>query len=197
MLSSFSKQRAAYLQSWTRKQKLLYAGLLIAGLLCLFWTRGAFSGQDDSRTRNYLTNLTGPLSREELGRASWSLLHTLAAKYPEEPTEKQQQAAISLVTGLSVLVLCGILLILFVGFFFVCCFLRAGASCIRARFAPSISAPTSNRILFKSKREANSRAGCAAHTTLCACDKTRSCKLCALCTAHNPLASLSLAFAQH
>ncbi|KAK3013911.1 hypothetical protein RJ639_009439 [Escallonia herrerae] len=32
-----------------------------------------------------------PVTREELGRATWTLLHTLAAQYPDKPTRQQKK----------------------------------------------------------------------------------------------------------
>lgn len=34
-----------------------------------------------------------PLNTEELGRSTWNLLHTVAAYYPEQPTEEQKKNA--------------------------------------------------------------------------------------------------------
>lgn len=39
------------------------------------------------------------MSREELGRATWALLHTLAAQWPQQPTRQQQKDVESLVGG--------------------------------------------------------------------------------------------------
>lgn len=32
-----------------------------------------------------------PLDKDELGRGTWGLLHTIAAKYPDSPTDDQKQ----------------------------------------------------------------------------------------------------------
>ena len=37
------------------------------------------------------------MTREELGRCTWTLLHTLAAQYAEQPTKQQQRDARELV----------------------------------------------------------------------------------------------------
>lgn len=49
--------------------------------------------------------LIAPLSREELGRASWALLHTMAAKYPDDPTPAQQTAMRNIIDGMYVTVI--------------------------------------------------------------------------------------------
>ena len=39
----------------------------------------------------------GGVSKEEIGRATWTFLHTLAAQYPEQPTRRQRNDAKALV----------------------------------------------------------------------------------------------------
>nr|XP_027112617.1 FAD-linked sulfhydryl oxidase ERV1-like isoform X2 [Coffea arabica] len=43
----------------------------------------------------------GPVTKEELGRATWTLLHTLAAQYPEKPTRQQKKDVKELMAILS------------------------------------------------------------------------------------------------
>ena len=38
-------------------------------------------------------------SREELGRATWLLLHTLAAQYPDKPSKQQRKDVTAMVRG--------------------------------------------------------------------------------------------------
>jgi hypothetical protein len=40
------------------------------------------------------------LTREELGRATWAFLHTMASVYPETPTARRQQMAVNLISAL-------------------------------------------------------------------------------------------------
>jgi len=53
-----------------------------------------------------LVDLSSPLTRESLGTATWSLLHTLSALYPCHPTEQEKIHARSLINALSVLYPC-------------------------------------------------------------------------------------------
>lgn len=47
-----------------------------------------------------------PLDRAELGEKTWSLLHTIAAYYPSDPSEEQILAASQLINSLAMLYPC-------------------------------------------------------------------------------------------
>ncbi|CAK9868762.1 unnamed protein product [Sphagnum jensenii] len=51
-------------------------------------------------------NSGGAVTKEELGRATWTFLHTLAAQYPEKPTKQQQRDVKELMSILSRLYPC-------------------------------------------------------------------------------------------
>lgn len=48
-----------------------------------------------------------PVSREDLGRATWVLLHTLAAQLPDKPTRQQQRDVRTLIDVLTRIYPCG------------------------------------------------------------------------------------------
>ncbi|XP_042408398.1 FAD-linked sulfhydryl oxidase ERV1-like [Zingiber officinale] len=48
----------------------------------------------------------GPLTKEELGRATWTLLHSIAAQYPDHPTRQQKHDAKELMVIISRLYPC-------------------------------------------------------------------------------------------
>ncbi|CAO2842083.1 unnamed protein product [Amaranthus hypochondriacus] len=45
--------------------------------------------------------VSSPVTKEELGRATWTFLHTLAAQYPEHPTRQQKKDVKELMAILS------------------------------------------------------------------------------------------------
>ena len=47
-----------------------------------------------------------PLDRSELGRSSWNLLHTMAANYPNSPTEEEQLRMKEFIVALSLFYPC-------------------------------------------------------------------------------------------
>lgn len=49
------------------------------------------------------SKLTG---KEEVGRATWTLLHTIAAQYPEKPSSKQQKDVKAFIASLSLVYPC-------------------------------------------------------------------------------------------
>ncbi|CAN1288986.1 FAD-linked sulfhydryl oxidase ERV1, partial [Linum perenne] len=50
---------------------------------------------------NFSQQKAAPVSKEELGRATWTFLHTLAAQYPENPTRQQKKDVKELMAILS------------------------------------------------------------------------------------------------
>lgn len=50
--------------------------------------------------------MPAPPAPEELGRATWTLLHTMAAAYPEQPDAATQAAATAMVTSLGTVYPC-------------------------------------------------------------------------------------------
>lgn len=50
--------------------------------------------------------VTGSVTKEELGRSTWTFLHTLAAQFPDKPTKQQQKDAKELLAIISRLYPC-------------------------------------------------------------------------------------------
>lgn len=64
----------------------------------IHWMRLFFPQESDNpATSNVPPSDTGrykhgcPLDKDELGQSTWNLLHTMAATYPDKPTEVQKQ----------------------------------------------------------------------------------------------------------
>ena len=88
--------------------------LALVSLACvLFFASALFSGSSDASASLpanavvYNSRLGNATVRAELGRSTWTLLHTMAARYPEDPLEEQQQDATTFITLLSRLYACG------------------------------------------------------------------------------------------
>ena len=64
------------------------------------------TGTGSAKRSSTWSDLTPPLSRESLGQATWSFLHTLAAMYPVSPTPSEQRAAELLLGSLALLYPC-------------------------------------------------------------------------------------------
>lgn len=65
------------------------------------WSGGSGSGAAGSAAGSSV------VTREEVGRATWTFLHTLAAQYPEKPTRQQRRDARNLIDILTRMYPCG------------------------------------------------------------------------------------------
>ncbi|KAB2602787.1 FAD-linked sulfhydryl oxidase ERV1-like [Pyrus ussuriensis x Pyrus communis] len=63
------------------------------------------NGSTQSQPKDILSTKMGksvsPLTKEELGRSTWTFLHTLAAQYPDKPTRQQKKDVKELMSILS------------------------------------------------------------------------------------------------
>ena len=55
---------------------------------------------------NPLGESTEYVSKEDLGRATWLLLHSIASQYPDEPTEREKRDAKNLINAMATLYPC-------------------------------------------------------------------------------------------
>jgi hypothetical protein len=69
---------------------------------------GGFRRLDDGDPRRvHMSALGNATARAEVGRATWTLLHTVAARFPDEPTEEQQADLAAWIALLARLYPCG------------------------------------------------------------------------------------------
>ncbi|GAY48699.1 hypothetical protein CUMW_113700 [Citrus unshiu] len=59
------------------------------------------SNADSAAHQILLKGTSAPVTKDELGRATWTFLHTLAAQYPENPTRQQKKDVKELMAILS------------------------------------------------------------------------------------------------
>lgn len=63
---------------------------------------------DSSSSNNVDSKLPCPLSRSELGESAWDLIHTVAATYPDNPSEEDKQLMIHFINAIARFYPCGI-----------------------------------------------------------------------------------------
>ncbi|KAM1453632.1 hypothetical protein ACFXTH_003191 [Malus domestica] len=81
----------------TAQKRLLSSSSKVAG--------SSDNGSAQSQPKDILSTKMGksvsPLTKEELGRSTWTFLHTLAAQYPDKPTRQQKKDVKELMSILS------------------------------------------------------------------------------------------------
>ncbi|XP_068325373.1 FAD-linked sulfhydryl oxidase ERV1 [Pyrus communis] len=81
----------------TAQKRLLSSSSKVAG--------SSDNGSTQSQPKDILSTKMGksvsPLTKEELGRSTWTFLHTLAAQYPDKPTRQQKKDVKELMSILS------------------------------------------------------------------------------------------------
>lgn len=75
------------------------AGVASLSFASIFGIHSPSINQEDAtrRPQQVFGDLAAEVSKEEIGRATWLFLHTLAAQYPDEPTRQQMRDARQLV----------------------------------------------------------------------------------------------------
>jgi|MDSY01.2.fsa_nt_gb FAD-linked sulfhydryl oxidase len=75
-------------------------------MIDMFAQSGIHLGQQQQDPQKQEPPVSCPPGREQLGSATWSLLHTTAAWFPDAPKESEKRAARQLIESLAVLYPC-------------------------------------------------------------------------------------------
>ena len=75
-------------------------------MIDMFAKSGINMGGSSSSSSSSSSPVSCPPGREQLGSATWSLLHTTAAWFPDAPNESEKRAARQLIESLAVLYPC-------------------------------------------------------------------------------------------
>lgn len=75
--------------------QLLHVRMILEHRLILILCAGEFAG--DPKPAATAARTDAQTSKEQLGRSTWTLLHTMAAQYPEKPSKRQKRDVQTLV----------------------------------------------------------------------------------------------------
>ncbi|KAF8605971.1 FAD-dependent thiol oxidase, partial [Ceratobasidium sp. AG-I] len=92
-------------KSWSKAQRALTSKSSVASSTSPVAAAGAAVASTAAASSSSRDNC--PADVEQLGRATWTFLHTTAAYYPESPTKPQQSHMLSLLRALPALYPCG------------------------------------------------------------------------------------------